>query len=130
MKKINKILSVLSLLLIFGAFNAGANSQDSVTRWEPVSNSIMSFGRMTMLENRNSAKVTWKKGQSSPFRTISESGGVKVIYLTAAPKFDGVVCRYIKITRDTDHVTLDFYSTKKDLQEGNLVMEGAYEQIK
>ncbi len=130
MKQIIMIVMILSFSLMFGHFNVRANSQDSVTRWEPISNSIMSFGRMTMYENRNSAKTTWKKGQSSPSRVISDGDGETIIFLTAAPKFDGVVCRYIKMAWNENEVTVSFYSTKNDLNRDNLFMQGTYEQIK
>jgi len=132
MKKIMMIAMILSLSLVLGHSNVRASSQDSVTRWEPISTAIMSFGRMTMYENRNSAKTTWKKGQSSPSRVISDGGGETIMYLTAAPRFDGVVCRYIKMTwkEDVDEVTVSFYSTKNDLNRNNFFMQGTYEQIK
>ncbi len=53
MKKLMTMVMILSLSLVLGHFNVRASSQDLVTRWEPISTAIMSFGRMTMYENRN-----------------------------------------------------------------------------
>ncbi len=104
--------------------------QDSVTRWEPVSTSNMSFGRMTMYENRNSKKITWRSGQSSAYETISEDEDGTIIRLLSAPNFDGDRCRYIKMVFNEDSVTVDFYTTKSALDQNKFFMEGTYEQVK
>ncbi len=149
MKKILFIIAILSFSLMPGALNVRADSnyrfvqeqqpnfagnflfiQDSVTRWNPVSTSNMSFGRMTMYENRNSSKITWRSGQSSPYDTISDGEDGAVFYLSAAPKFDGDSCRYLKMVFSEDAVTVDFYSTRKALDQDSFFMEGTYEQVK
>ncbi len=103
---------------------------DSVIRWDAVSTSNMSFGRMTIYKNRNSKKITWRSGQSSPYILISEDAGGTIIHLTAAPKFDGDRCRYLKMIFNNDIVTVDFYNTKRALDQNRFFMEGSYEQVK
>lgn len=149
MKKLVFVIAILSFSLMPGAADVRANSdyqvvqkqrtdfvgsflflQDSVTRWNPVSTSNMSFGRMTMYENRNSSKITWRSGQSSPYDTISDDEDGAILYLSAAPKFDGDSCRYLKMVFNENEVTVDFYATKKALDKDGFFMEGSYEQVK
>lgn len=104
--------------------------EDSVRRWDAVSTSNMSFGRMTIYENRNSKKITWRSGQSSPYILISDNDGATIIHLTAAPKFDGDRCRYLKMIFTKDLVTVDFYKTESALDQNRFFMEGSYEQVK
>lgn len=151
--KINWGKLVLVFLMLIGAFNVRANSnshgntgmdfvcefrysnfssifQDSVTRWNPVSTANMSFGKMTMYENRNSSKITWKSGQSSAFETITDDESGTVIHLLSAPKFGGDRCRYLVLVFDEDVMTVEFYTTEKDLDENSFFMQGSYEQAK
>jgi hypothetical protein len=153
MKKMMVVFAISSVLLMPGAFNVKANSnysgkvgadslsnssysnfsallEGSVLRWDAISTSNMSFGRMTIYENRNSKKITWRSGQSSPYILISENDGVTIIHLTAAPKFDGDRCRYLKMVFTKDIVTVNFYKTESALDQNIFFMEGSYEQVK
>ena len=128
--------SALALMLLCAVFSFSAMAQDnpdkgdSVVRWDAVSTSNMSFGRMTVYENRNSKKITWRSGQSSPYIVISEDAGGTIIQLTAAPNFDGDRCRYLKMIFNKDIVTVNFYDTKRALNQNRFFMEGSYEQVK
>jgi len=153
MKKLMYVLVISTVLIMVGAFNVRANSNysgkagagsvsnsgysnlsalfvGSVIRWDAISTSNMSFGMMTIFENQNSKKITWRSGQSSPYTVISEDNGGTIIHLTAAPKFDRDRCRYLKMKFNQDIVTVGFYTTKSELDQNRFFMEGSYEQVK
>lgn len=133
---INWTKTVAASAILCTVFGFSAMAQDnpgkegSVIRWDAISTSNLSFGRMTIYKNRNSKKITWRGGQNSPYILISEDAGGTIIHLTAAPKFDGDKCRYLKMIFNEDIVTVNFYNTKRALDQNRFFMEGSYEQVK
>jgi hypothetical protein len=75
-----------------------------------------------------SARIRWASRQSSSYELISNERGIRVLRLASPQKFDGIVCQYIKLSRDQKELEVSYYKNAADMRKDEPMMWGVYDR--